>query len=250
VHVADALAAQDLVHWSPQAEALAQAFWPGPLTMVLPLRADAGIARRVTAGLDTLAVRVPAHPVAQALLRAFGGPVAAPSANRSGQISPTRSAHVLAGLTGRIGAVLEGGACAVGLESTILAPGSPARLLRPGTITAAQIEPITGLLAGARSGVITAPGQLASHYAPRAAIRLNATEWQTNEARLGFGPVPCDLNLSAAGDLAQAAANLFDHLHRLDATGAQVIAVTPVPDSGEGVAINDRLRRAAAPRES
>ncbi|MCB1334706.1 MAG: threonylcarbamoyl-AMP synthase [Roseivivax sp.] len=250
VHVADAAAAQALVHWSPEAEALAAAFWPGPLTLVLPLRPGARVSRLVTAGLDTLAVRVPAHPVARALLGAFGGPVAAPSANRSGQISPTAAAHVMAGLSGRIAAVLDGGACPVGLESTIVGLEGAPCLLRPGGVPAEEIDRVLGTSATRRAegAAISAPGQLQSHYAPGAAVRLNAVNWRAGEARLGFGPVDCDLNLSPGGDLVEAAANLFAYLHRLDDAGATVIAVSPIPETGLGAAINDRLRRAAAPR--
>ncbi|SMX37766.1 L-threonylcarbamoyladenylate synthase [Maliponia aquimaris] len=250
VHLADLDAARALVHWTDAAQALADAFWPGPLTLVLPLREGAGISRLVTAGLDSLAVRLPAAPVAQALLRAFGGPVAAPSANRSGQISPTRARHVLDGLGDRIDAVVDGGPCAVGVESTILGlTGSPT-LLRPGGVPEEAITRVLGTpLAHRRDGDgITAPGQLQSHYAPHARVRLNAVDFAPGEARLGFGPVDCDLNLSPSGDLTEAAANLFEHLHRLDASDATVIAVSPIPHVGLGVAINDRLSRAAAER--
>ena len=250
VHVPDIAAAQALVHWSPEAEALAQAFWPGPLTMVLPLREDAGLSSRVTAGLPTLALRLPAAPLACALLQAAGVPVAAPSANRSGRISPTRADHVLAGLDGRIAAVLDGGPCAVGLESTILGLAGHPTLLRPGGITAEALAQVLGrpLLERKDTEAISAPGQIASHYAPEARIRLNAADWREGEARLGFGAMDCDLNLSERGDLDEAAANLFAHLHRLDALGTGVIAVAPIPHLGAGIAINDRLSRAAAPR--
>ncbi|MDU9005667.1 L-threonylcarbamoyladenylate synthase [Sedimentitalea todarodis] len=251
-HVPDIETARRLVRWSHMADRLAQAFWPGPLTLVLPLRDGHGIASLVTAGLDTLAVRVPAHPTAQALLHAFGGPLAAPSANPSGRISPTAAAHVLAGLNGRIGAVIDDGACAVGLESTIvgLANDTP-RLLRPGGLPAEPIEAALGreLLRHAASDDLTAPGQLLSHYAPKHAVRLNADTSCPGEAFLGFGDVACDLNLSQNGDLTEAAANLFDCLHLLD-RGERPIAVAPIPDHGLGVAINDRLRRAAAPRDA
>lgn len=251
VHVADLAAARRHARFDDAALALAGAFWPGPLTLVLPLAEGHGLSSLVTAGLDTVAIRVPAHPVARALLRAFDGPVAAPSANPSGRISPTRAAHVLAGLAGRIAAVVDGGACDVGVESTIVGlSGGQARLLRPGGLPTEAIEAALGRpLLPAEAGAITAPGQLASHYAPRAALRLNADGPRQGEVFLGFGAKDGDLNLSPAGDLAQAAANLFDHLHRLDATG-KPIAVAPVPDRGLGRAINDRLRRAAAPRPS
>ena len=250
VHLADLDAVGQLVAWSPQAGALAAAFWPGPLTLVLPLRPGAPVSRLVTAGLDTLAVRMPAHPVARALLEAFGGPVAAPSANRSGQISPTEAAHVRHGLDGRIDAVVDGGACAEGLESTIVGLTGTPTLLRPGTITAEALSEVLGARVAERrdTDVINAPGQLTSHYAPVAGVRLNAVEFLPGEARLGFGEVDCDLNLSRAGDLREAAANLFGHLHRLDALGQDTIAVSPVPHVGLGVAINDRLSRAAAER--
>jgi L-threonylcarbamoyladenylate synthase len=251
VHVESAEAAHAYVAWSDLAERLARAFWPGPLTMVLPLKPGTGLSPLVTAELLTLAIRVPAHPVAQALLRAFGGPVAAPSANPSGRISPTLAAHVLAGLDGRIEAVLDGGACDVGVESTILGLADAPVLLRPGGIAVDQIEAVIGqpVARHAEGSAISAPGQLASHYAPGASVRLNADTRREGELLLGFGPaVECDLNLSPTGDLREAAANLFGHLHALDAQGADAIAVSPIPDSGLGQAINDRLRRAAAPR--
>ncbi|PCH66770.1 MAG: threonylcarbamoyl-AMP synthase [Rhodobacteraceae bacterium] len=250
VHLADADAAREYVRWNDMAEVLARAFWPGPLTMVLPLRDGHGIAPLVTAGLDTLAVRVPAHPAARGLLRAFGGPLAAPSANPSGRISPTSAGHVLAGLNGRIAAVLDDGPCAVGLESTIVGlTGDAPVLLRPGGLAAERIEAALGrpLAQRAAAAALTAPGQMESHYAPAAPVRLNAQTANAGEVLLGFGPVTCDLNLSPSGDLQQAAAALFGHLHQLDAQG-QPIAVSPIPDHGLGVAINDRLRRAAAPR--
>ncbi|MCR8548695.1 L-threonylcarbamoyladenylate synthase [Salipiger sp. P9] len=253
VHLADLDAVKALVIWSDLAETAAAAFWPGPLTMVLPLREGAPVSKLVTAGLDSLAVRLPANPVARNLLRAFGGPVAAPSANRSGRISPTRAAHVLDTLDGRIEAVLDGGRCEVGLESTILGLAGKPTLLRPGRVTAEALSDVLGRPVMARKDreAISAPGQLASHYAPKARVRLNAADWREGEARLGFGPGEgdCDLNLSPAGDLVEAAANLFEYLHRLDSAGAEVIAVMPVPHVGLGVAINDRLSRAAAPRD-
>lgn len=249
VHVADAHSAKTLVEWTPAAQKLADAFWPGPLTLVLPLRASHGISSLVTAGLDTLAIRVPAHPVAQALLDTFGGPVAAPSANPSGRISPTTPEHVAAGLEGRIAAILEGGPCDVGLESTIIGfDGPQAVMLREGGIPAEQIEQVLDQSLRAHADTtISAPGQLLSHYAPRAALRLNATQAREGEHLLGFGEVAGALTLSAAGDLAEAAANLFGHLHKLDALGG-AIAVAPIPMTGLGRAINDRLARAAAPR--
>ncbi len=250
VHVNSTTSAQGFVKWTDQADVLAQAFWPGPLTLVLPLKNGTGLSSLVTAGLPTLAIRMPAHPVARALLEAFGGPVAAPSANPSGRISPTTAAHVLAGLSGRIAAVLDGGTCDVGVESTILGLADEATLLRPGGVPLEIIE--RALQASVKkhesSHPLTAPGQMASHYAPGARVRLEAREKHIGEVLLGFGPVDADLNLSPAGDLTEATANLFKHLHELDAKGAEVIAVSPIPEHGLGRAINDRLRRAAAPR--
>ena len=248
-HVASVEEARRIARFTPEAERLASAFWPGPMTLVLPLREGSGIAPLVTAGLSTVALRVPAHPLAWRLLEAFGGPVAAPSANPSGKLSPTRAEDVLSTLSGRIGAVLDGGACAVGLESTIVGLDGPARLLRPGGLPAEAIEACIGrpLLPAEAGDVPTSPGQLASHYAPEAALRLNATEARAGEQLLGFGPVAGDLSLSPTGDLTEAAANLFHHLRALDARGGR-IAVAPVPDTGLGRAINDRLSRAAAPR--
>ncbi|WP_264211013.1 L-threonylcarbamoyladenylate synthase [Leisingera thetidis] len=250
-HLHSAEAAQRYVVWNATAETLAQAFWPGPLTLVLPLRDGHGISPLVTAGLDTLGVRVPAHPAGQALLQALDGPVAAPSANPSGRISPTTAAHVRAGLGGRIAAILDDGACGVGLESAIIGLAGPEPvLLRPGGLAAEQIEAVLGRKLAQRDAgdPLTAPGQLLSHYAPGAPVRLNAAKPGGGELYLGFGPGDCDLNLSRDADLAEAAANLFGHLHRLDALG-KPIAVAPVPDHGLGEAINDRLRRAAAPRD-
>ncbi len=249
VHLADTELARDFVIWSDAARVLANAFWPGPLTLVLPLKPDHGLSSLVTAGLNTVALRVPAHPTAHALLSVFGGPVAAPSANPSGKISATTADHVMAGLSGRIAAVLDDGPCPVGLESTIigLADGAPT-LLRAGGLPQEAIEAALGApLVHVSGAQITAPGQLTSHYAPGAAVRLNAAQAQGNEVLLGFGDMPCDLNLSRSGDLVQAAANLFDFLHQLDAM-ARPIAVAPIPNHGLGRAINDRLKRAAAPR--
>ncbi|WP_170402855.1 L-threonylcarbamoyladenylate synthase [Ruegeria arenilitoris] len=250
-HVASVGAAQRYVEWSDRAEALAAAFWPGPLTMVLPLRDEHGISPLVTAGLDTLAVRVPAHGTARSLLAAFDGPVAAPSANPSGQISPTTADHVRAGLDGRIAAILDDGPCGVGLESTIVGLAGEPSLLRPGGVALEQVETVLGteLHIHQAGDLLTAPGQLQSHYAPDAPVRLNAENRQGDEVLLGFGPVDCDLNLSEKGNLTEAAANLFSALHTLNATG-RPIAVSPIPDQGLGAAINDRLRRAAAPRDS
>ncbi|MBC7735669.1 MAG: threonylcarbamoyl-AMP synthase, partial [Candidatus Saccharibacteria bacterium] len=252
VHVPDVAAAREFGQFDDRAERLAAAFWPGPLTLVLPLRA-AGLSELVTAGLGSVAIRVPAHPVAQGLLRAWGGPLAAPSANPSGRVSPTRAAHVLAGLGGRIAAVLDGGPCAVGVESTIVGLVGAAELLRPGGVALEALEAILGpLLARAQGGAEirpTAPGQLASHYAPEAAVRLGALSVRPGEIGLGFGPGGFDLNLSVSGDLTEAAANLFHMLREADRLAAgRGIAVAVVPEIGLGRAINDRLRRAAAPR--
>ena len=246
VHLRDRAAAEGLAHFDAHAARLADAFWPGPLTLVLPLRADAGIASLVTAGLPTIAIRVPAHRAMQALLAATGGPLAAPSANASGGISPTRAEHVVASLNGRIPLVIDDGATERGLESTILAcTDGTVRLLRPGPITAEQVAAVTGALPGPAGSGIEAPGQLASHYAPGKPVRLDATAAQADEWLIGFGPVAGDDTLSAAGDLTEAAARLFDCLHRADAAPKARIAVAPVPRSGLGAAINDRLARAA-----
>lgn len=250
VHVPDWETAARYVVFDQVAEDLAQAFWPGALTLVLPLRDGAGIASLVTAGLPTLAVRVPDHPVARALLSDFEGPVAAPSANPSGRISPTQATHVLRGLDGAIDAVVDGGACPVGLESTIVATQPQPTLLRAGGISAETIAGVLDqpLTRDETPADVQAPGQLASHYAPRGAVRLNVTDPAPYEVLLGFGPVDAALNLSATGDVTEAAARLFDCLHQLDAQGARKIAVSPIPQDGLGAAINDRLRRAAAPR--
>lgn len=249
VHLASTAAAQEYVEWSPQAETLARAFWPGPLTLVLPLRGNHTLSPLVTAGLTTVALRVPAHPTAQALLTKFDGPVAAPSANPSGRISPTTADHVIAGLEGRIAAVVDDGPCSVGLESTIVGfDGEKAVLLRAGGLPSERIEAVLGYpLAHPKNSDITAPGQLSSHYAPNGAVRLNATTAAEGELMLGFGTITGVLTLSASGDLTEAAANLFGHLHQLDAMGG-AIAVAPIPMEGLGHAINDRLNRAAAPR--
>ena len=253
VHVADLDGARSLADLPPEAERLARAFWPGALTLVLPQRADAGIASLVTAGLSTIAIRVPAHPVTQALLR-LTGPLAAPSANLSGRISPTSADHVLdpdGGLDGRIGAVMDAGPCPVGVESTIIGwPGGRAALLRPGGIAAEAIAEALGHpLADhqADPAAPDAPGQLTSHYAPNAPLRLNATDPRPDETFIAFG-APGPFSLSDSGDPVQAAARLFDTLRRADREG-RPIAVAPIPDQGLGAAINDRLRRAAAPRE-
>lgn len=251
VHLPDLEPARRIADFHADALLLADAFWPGALTMVLPLRAGAGLASLVTAGLSTVAIRIPAHPTARALLRQFGGPLAAPSANPSGRVSATSAAHVIAGLEGRIAAVLDAGPCKVGVESTIigwLPDGSPA-LLRPGGIPTEQLEAALGrplVRPQLDASAPSAPGQLTSHYAPRAPVRLEAEGAVGDEIFVGFGG-PGDLTLSATGDLVEAAARLFDVLHQADAIG-RPIAFAPVPDHGLGAAINDRLRRAAAPR--
>ena len=250
VHVADRAAAEKYCVFNDTARQLAQAFWPGALTLVLPLKPDAGISKLVTAGLATLAIRVPDHPVAQGLLACFDGPVAAPSANPSGRISPTSAAHVAAGLGGQIDAVVDGGDCPVGVESTIVSCAGEPALLRAGGIPVEALEACLGrpLALAGDPAAPTAPGQLESHYAPQGKVRLNAPYAEEGEVLLGFGQVDADLNLSQAGDLTEAAARLFACLHELDAMGAERIAVSPIPDHGLGRAINDRLKRAAAPR--
>ncbi|MCA3444907.1 MAG: threonylcarbamoyl-AMP synthase [Rhodobacter sp.] len=253
VHLPDVAAARGLALFDTRADALAAAFWPGPLTLVLPLRAGSGLSDLVTAGLPTVALRIPAHPVARALLQVFGGPLAAPSANPSGRISPTRAAHVMEGLGGRIDAVIDGGACAVGVESTIVGLEGAARLLRPGGVPVEALETALGLpLLPPEAGQITAPGQLAAHYSPGAPVRLDAVAARPNEVWIGFGPQSAGaaLTLSEAGDLVEAAARLFHSLREADrlAGPGGAIAVAPIPETGLGRAINDRLRRAAAPR--
>ncbi|QCK86385.1 threonylcarbamoyl-AMP synthase [Phreatobacter aquaticus] len=253
-HVASPEAAFALGPFDAHATALAKAFWPGPLTLVVPVGDDSPVSDLARAGLSSVGLRVPSHPVAQALLALVDRPVAGPSANRSGHVSPTDAAHVLADLDGRIDAVLDAGPTAVGVESTIVGclGGAPV-LLRPGGVTRAEMEAVLGVALGEPVSEATiAPGMLASHYAPNAAVRLDATEVRPGEALLAFGPaLPCDgpvLNLSVSGDLSEAAANLFGHLRRLDAEGATAIAVMPIPAEGLGEAIRDRLKRAAAPR--
>ena len=263
-HYPDAEAAFAHVEAGEVARRLAAAFWPGPLTMVLPRRVTCPVALLAGAGLETLAVRVPAHADARALLRAVGRPVAAPSANRSGEVSPTTAAHVLDGLSGRIAAVVDSGACAVGLESTVLdlAAGPPC-LLRPGGVAVEAIEAFIGPVgrgvtpaAAEASRTLRSPGLMVSHYAPRLPVRLEAATAAADEALLAFGPAPGDgravFQLSAAGDLVEAAGRLFAGLRWLDAEGARIglkrIAAMAVPRHGLGLAINDRLQRAAAPR--
>jgi L-threonylcarbamoyladenylate synthase len=255
VHADGIEAALRVARFDAAAEKLAAALWPGPLTLVLPRRPDCGVADLALAGLDSVAVRVPAHPVAHALLKTFGGPVVAPSANRSGHVSPTSAAHVLADLRGRIDMVIDAGPCPVGVESTIVACLGEPTLLRPGGLPRAQIERALGCaltVAPIADEAPRAPGMLSSHYAPKARLRLNADTPRAGEALLAFGSPPpfagTALNLSPRGDLIEAAANLFSHLRALDASGATSIAVMHVPHAGLGEAINDRLKRAAAPR--
>lgn len=248
VHVADLAAAEEIAEFPPQAQAIAARFWPGPLTLVLPVKSGSGISDLVTAGLDTVAIRIPAHPIARRLLAAFGGAVAAPSANPSGKISPTTAAHVLAGLSGKIAAVIEGGPCSVGVESTILSL-EPAAILRDGGISREDLEAILGpLTTGGDADKPNAPGQLTSHYAPNATVRLNVTAPRADEIWVGFGDCAgAAFSLSKTGDLIEAAAQLFAVLRAADAM-AKPIAFAPVPEIGLGRAINDRLKRAAAPR--
>lgn len=241
VHVRDLAQAAEIAEFEDAARALAARHWPGPLTLVLPLREGAPVASLVTAGLPTVALRMPAHPAMRDLLEAAGRPLAAPSANASGRISPTRAAHVLASLDGRIPLIVDAGPTELGLESTIVAvTDGRLRLLRPG--------PIDLGLDVAQDGGIEAPGQLASHYAPGKPLRLNADTARPGEWLIGFGAVVGDASLSPSGDLVEAAARLFALLHEADASGRSAIAVAPVPEEGLGAAINDRLRRAAAPR--
>ncbi|MFM2099890.1 MAG: hypothetical protein RLZZ366_1429 [Pseudomonadota bacterium] len=239
VHVLDLAAAERIAEFNGKARELAKAYWPGPLTLVLPARPDSEIASLVTAGLSTIAIRVPAHPAMRALLTACDKPLAAPSANASGSISPTRAEHVLHSLHGRIPLILDAGSCAVGIESSIIALGEDGalRLLRPG--------PVDLGLALETGGGIEAPGQLASHYAPSKPLRLNAKFAETGEYLIGFGDISGDLTLSRGGDLTEAAAALFLCLHQADAAPQPRIAIAPVPKTGLGIAINDRLRRAA-----
>jgi L-threonylcarbamoyladenylate synthase len=255
VHVPDLATAETLAEFPGHAADLAAAFWPGPLTLILPLKPGHGLAPAVTAGLPTVAIRVPAHPAMQSVMRALKGPVAAPSANPSGRISATTPAHVTEGLGPRIAAILDAGPCTVGVESTILAPEATAtRLLREGGLPREAVEPITGpLVTDTTPGAkLEAPGQLASHYAPRARLHLGGTP-QPGEITIGFGDTTGDLTLSPTGDLEIAATNLFAILHEADALAAKrnapAIRVADIPETGLGRAINDRLRRAAAPRD-
>jgi L-threonylcarbamoyladenylate synthase len=248
VHVASREEAERQAEFSPRARLMADAFWPGALTLVLPRRADSKLSHLVSAGLDTVALRVPSHPVARELLRLSGRPIAAPSANVSGRVSATTAAHVAESFGSKIDFILDGGAAALGLESTVIGfEDDRPVLLRPGAIQREDIEALVGSLA-APDDIIRSPGQLESHYAPRAALRLNADAARPGERLLGFGAVPgASRNLSMRGDLKEAAANLFAMLRELD-DGTAMIAVSPIPQHGLGEAINDRLQRAAAPR--
>jgi L-threonylcarbamoyladenylate synthase len=255
VHVPDAEAAEKLVDFNELATELATAFWPGGLTLVLPRKKPCPLAYLVSAGLNSVAVRAPAHPIARGLLEVAGVPIAAPSANRSGNISPTTAQHVRTELDGRVPMILDGGPCQIGLESTIVGfDGTAAVLLRIGAISAEAIKKITGPMTCSEEGKLLAPGMMASHYAPRAFVRLNATSVEEDEALLAFGGAlpPGDfqqLNLSPDGDLDEAASNLFSMLRMLDKPEIRRIAVMPIPERGLGEAINDRLARAAAPRD-
>lgn len=256
VHVPDFAQAARLADFPDIARELAAAFWPGPLTLVAPRAENCPLSLLVSAGLDSVALRAPSLPLAQALLRKTGFPIAAPSANISGRLSATTAADVAQSFGASVELVLDGGACPIGIESTVLGfQGSDVVLLRPGAITRAELEPITGALLEPEGSQIAGPGMLASHYAPRANLRLDATEAHDGEALLALGltaqsNATAMANLSETGDLREAAANLFSMLRRLDASGASTIAVMPIPDTGLGEAINDRLRRAAAPRET
>jgi L-threonylcarbamoyladenylate synthase len=262
-HVADLAAARRIGRFDSRATKLAQAFWPGPLTLVVPRTDACPVADLATAGLDTVAIRIPAHPVAQAILRAFGGAVVAPSANISGHVSPTLATHVESDLSGRIDLIVDGGPVEVGVESTIVGCFEAPMLLRPGGLPREHIEAVLGAPLArppadleSNNGQPLAPGMLASHYAPRANVRLNACDLAPGEALLAFGSMRLPgaeaaasvMNLSPSGDLDEAAANLFGYLRALDATSPRAIAVMPVPEEGLGEAINDRLRRAAVAR--
>jgi L-threonylcarbamoyladenylate synthase len=248
VHVASLAMARRLGRFDERGEALAERFWPGPLTLVLPLREDSGIAPAVTAGLPTIALRVPDHPVMQALLSELDLPLAAPSANSSGTVSPTTADHVAASLSGRIDAILDGGPCLAGLESTIAALRANGgwQLLRPGPIPHGELEALLGAPEAVGSKQVEAPGQLASHYSPGKPVRLDARKAQSDEFMIGFGAVAGDCNLAPDGDLAFAAARLYACLHEAATSAKPRVAVAPVPSEGIGAAINDRLRRAAA----
>jgi L-threonylcarbamoyladenylate synthase len=256
-HVLDATEARRFVEWNDTADRLAARFWPGPLTFVLPRAKGSAISLLATAGLDTVAIRAPSHPVAQALIRAAGRPIAGPSANRSGAVSPTQAAHVAESLGARVGLILDGGPCLVGVESTVLdLSANRPTLLRPGGATREAIEAVVGPIAVSAAlpsgdAPRSSPGQLESHYAPERPVRLGATVVGPDEGLLAFGPTPpggamLTYNLSTTGNLAEAAANLFAQMRALDRPGIGRIAVMPIPETGLGLAINDRLRRAAA----
>ena len=248
-HLADVAAARREAVFDSRAEGLAARFWPGPLTLVLRRRVESSVSASVSGGLKTVALRVPSHDTALELLRAFGRPVAAPSANPSGRLSPTTADHVAQGLGDAVAMILDDGPCSLGLESTVVGLDGPARLLRPGGVPREAIEDAIGPLLAPLDEVLRAPGMMTSHYAPRLPLRLGATEPHLGEAFLGFGPA-CDnatLNLSPSGDIDEAAANLYAMLHALDRVEYYTaIAVTPIPHEGRGVAINDRLERGAA----
>ena len=248
-HVADLETAARIADFDDRAWALAREFWPGPLTIVAPIKDSAAVCDLARAGLDTVAIRVPGHPVSRAVLEAFGGAVVAPSANRSGRPSPTTYADAVSETGDKAAAALDGGPCAVGLESTVVSVlEGEARLLRPGAVTRFQLQRIVGPLAEAEDDAKRSPGRLALHYAPDAPVRINAKTPEAGEAYLAFGDWPESprvFNLSPAGDLAEAAANLFAYLRAADRIRPRAIAVAPIPEDGLGEAINDRLRRAA-----
>lgn len=249
VHVSDLAMAEGIAEFSPEARRLADAFWPGPLTLVLPRRADSPVCDLVSAGLATVAIRMPSHPAMRAVIAASQRPLAAPSANRSGSISPTRADHVLTSLGGRIELVMDGGPTTAGIESTIVAPEAGIlRVLRSGPITVAELAAVSGhpVAGEGASGRIEAPGQLASHYCPDKPLRLMAQDAREGDYLIGFGAMMSDFNLSPSGDMVEAAANLFAALHEADRSDRQTIAVAQIPQEGIGVAINDRLARAAA----
>ena len=249
VHVVDRAQAETFAKFSPEARVLADAFWPGALTLVLPRRAVGALSLLVSAGLDTVAVRAPSHALARQLIAETAKPIAAPSANASGRVSPTTAAHVAEELGDAVDLILDGGRAALGIESTVVGfeSGKPV-LLRPGAVAREKIEKIIGTLGAPSNASISSPGQLESHYAPRAMLRLNVRDAEAGETLLSFGEMPGAMNLSPTGDLKEAAANLFAMLRKLDASGAVRIAVAPIPQHGLGEAINDRLLRAAAPR--
>ena len=241
---------QTFAMWSSEAQTVADKFWPGPLTMVLPLLPNNQISSLALAGLQTVAVRMPDHSVAQSILQLANTPIAAPSANPSGAVSATKAEHVISRLNGKIEGIISGYSSKIGLESTIISFLPEPSILRFGAIHETDISELLGLdlKKKRKDEKISAPGQLSSHYAPKGSIRLNSKVFKKNEVSLGFGEILCDLNLSREANLAEAAANLFDYLHRLDEMGAEKIAVSPIPEEGIGIAINDRLRRAAAPK--